>query len=182
MSQDSRDAAILAERAQKLAARAANVTHRAVRARVVVVTAGKESYGLPVPTLREIVGATPVAPLPGLPPYLCGLATVRGELMSVVDVGELHGRGKTGAGAFFAFVESSRGAVALHVEAVVGARDIFEDEVASALAPVEGDGGLTLLVTKDRVRVIDVERLLSGPRLVVAKGAPHGTGAQGTVR
>lgn len=167
MTHDSRKVAILEERARKLAERNVVAAPRTLRTRVVVVEAGRESYGFAVENLREIVKATPITPLPGLPAFIAGIATVRGDLLSVIDLAELHGRGKTGNSDYFALVESSRGAVAMRIESVLGFRDVFEDEIAETLTSVEEATGLVHVVTKDFVSLVDVEPLLASERLLV---------------
>lgn len=182
MTADPRKARILEDRARKLAERGAAVAPRALRLRVVLVEAGRESYGFPVGSLREIVHATPVTQLPGLPAFIPGIASVRGELMSVVDLAELHGRGKTGDSAYFAILESSRGSVAVRIETVIGFRDVFEDEIAETLTTVQEDTGLTHVVTKDFVSLLDVDQLLSSERLIVGANAVRDPAAKGGAR
>lgn len=169
MNDDERKARILRERALKLAARDADVAPRRVLERVVVVETGREVYGLPVDAVREIVKATPIAPMPGLPPHLPGVAAVRGELVSVVDLGEMSGRGRTGAGAFFAVIESARGALALRIETVVGLRDVHDDEIAEALVEERGHGSFVHAFTKDFVGLVDVPALFASDRLLVGR-------------
>lgn len=165
----NRDDELLVERARKLAQRRATTEAKRLVARAVIVDASGATYGLPVTSLREIVPATPIAQLPGLPAFLLGLAAVRGELMCVADLGELSGRGRTGTGALFAVVQAAPGSLALCIEQVLSTRDIFEDEVAEGLSRARSDAGLTCLVTRDLVSVVDVDQLLTSARLVVGK-------------
>ena len=167
MTDDERKARLLRERARKLADRDEDVAPRRVRSRVVVVESGRESYGLPVASVREIVKASPIAPMPGLPAHVPGVAAVRGELVSVVDLGELVGHGRTGTGAFFAVVESPRGTLALRVETVVGIRDVHEDEIAEALGEDSRPDAFVAAYTRDFVGLVDVTSLLADERLVV---------------
>lgn len=165
----STDDELLVERARKLAQRRATTEARRLVVRAVIVDASGATYGLPLSSLREIVPATPIAQLPGLPTFLAGLAAVRGELMCVADLGELSGRGRSGTGALFAVVQAAPGPLALRIEQVVATRDIFEDEVAEGLSRARTDGGLKCLVTRDLVSVVDVDQLLTSARLIVGK-------------
>lgn len=171
MTNDPPGRATLEARALKLAERGTSLLARAVHAQVVTVEVGREMYGLPVDYLREIVPATPIAPLPGLPAYLLGLASIRGEILSVVDLGEFHGQGKSGNGKLFAVVESTRGAVAFCIETVLGLRDVFEDEIAEDLSRDDGDQKLAHVVTKDLVKLIDVAGLLASEHLCPRDGS-----------
>lgn len=171
MTDDDRKLRLLRERAQELAARDDNVATRPIVARVVVVETGREAYGIPVEAIREIVKATPIAPLPGLPSHLPGVAAVRGELVSVVDLGEMNGRGRTGLGALFAILDAPQGPVALRIENVVGIRDVYEDEIADALAHKAGADSFVYSVTRDFVGLVDAPALLGNERLVFGRAA-----------
>ena len=50
---------------------------------------GAGSALLPLEAVRELAPAGPITRLPGAPPEVLGLATVRGEVLTVVDVGDL---------------------------------------------------------------------------------------------
>ncbi len=175
MSEADRNRAILRARAAKLRERGMDVQARRLHARVVVVEAGREAYGLPVEHLREIVPASPITALPNMPAFLLGLAGVRGELVSVIDLAELHGRGQTGASSYFAVLEAAGRLVALRIETVVGFRDVYEDEVVAGLTRTDESGEETHRTTRDHLSLVDVGPLLAGSRLRVA-GARGGAG------
>jgi purine-binding chemotaxis protein CheW len=54
---------------------------------LVVFTAGGELYALPLDVVREVVAAAPRRGIPSPPdPWVVGMASIRGELMPVVDL------------------------------------------------------------------------------------------------
>ena len=173
MSTPQAKAAILEERARKLAQRDTGSAVRSPWAEVVVMEAGSSTFGVPSTELRVVVAATPITPLPGLPPFMLGVAHVRGELLSVIDLTELRGVGRIGHAPLFAVVEVEARALAISVSSVLGFRTIHASELEPSLLHEQGEDSFTKAVTKDLVIVIDVPRLLRSDRLIV--GASGGS-------
>jgi purine-binding chemotaxis protein CheW len=169
MTLDPQKQALLDERARKLAMRETNAAPREIFDRVTLVEVGREVYGLSLGHLREIARATPIAALPGLPSFILGVTAIRGELVSVVDLAELRGSGRTGSSAFYALVEAPGRSLALCFNSVLGIRTIFADEIAGDLLAGENGGDFTHAVTRDFVRLLDIERLLHSNRLIVGQ-------------
>ena len=160
---------LLRERAERLAARDEQALPRVLFARVVLVEVSRERYGIPVASLRTIARATPITPLPGLPAFAQGIAAVRGELVSVIDLAELRAIGRTGNSTLFALLEAGTRSVAICIDAVLGFRDVFEDELAPDLSGDDRARGLMRAVTRDLVSILAVERLLEGDQLIIGK-------------
>jgi purine-binding chemotaxis protein CheW len=167
MSHDPQKKALLDERARRLAERETTRIPRQLYDRVTLVEAGRERYGLALGHLREITRATPIAPLPGLPPFMLGVTAIRGELVSVVELAELRGSGRTGNSALYALVEASGRTLALCFSGVLGIRDVFVDEIAGDLLTDEFVKNFTRAVTRDYVQLLDIERLVHSERLIV---------------
>lgn len=55
--------------------------------RWVVFRCGDHRFAFPVGQIREILGARPFARLPGCGPEVCGLANLRGRIVTVFDLG-----------------------------------------------------------------------------------------------
>lgn len=49
-------------------------------------TIGKESYGIEIRYVTEIIGIQPVAEIPELPNYIMGIINLRGKIIPVMDV------------------------------------------------------------------------------------------------
>jgi chemotaxis signal transduction protein len=62
----------------------------------VVFRCGGDRFGVPLERVREIVGPRPITRLPGPGAQVCGLAGVRGRVVTVVDFGVLL-RGRSAA-------------------------------------------------------------------------------------
>jgi purine-binding chemotaxis protein CheW len=171
--------AILRARAEALAARGTQAVTRNVYERIVLIEAGSERYGLPLTQLREIALATSVTPLPGTPHFMPGVSAVRGEIMSVVDLAELRGHGRTGNAAYFAVVEVSGRVLALWFSNLLQMRDVFEDELIDV-----GDDlarSFVRAVTRDRTLILDLPRLVASERMLVGKRAAQARPARGNV-
>lgn len=155
---------VLRARAERLAKRPDTGAARRLLGRIVVVSVGKRQIGLPVERLRTIVRAGPVSVLPGLPRSMPGITHVRGELMSVVDVGQwLDGSGSE-ARAFLAVLDSDDGPLALCVDRVVGVQSVYEDEVATDVA--SGDTHRIVdYVTEGLVSVLSPARIFQQAEL-----------------
>lgn len=174
MSVDPHKQALLEERARKLAARGVNSARRELFDEVAVIEVGRERYGLSLAHLREISRATPIAPLPSLPSFMLGVTAVRGELVSVVDVAELRGSGRTGNSAFYALVEVAGRSIALCFNTLVGIRGVFADEIAPELLTPEFVASYTRAITRDFVRLLDIPRFLDSERLCVRRSGTDG--------
>lgn len=55
---------------------------------------GKESYGVPVLTVREIIRAIDITPVPLMPDYVKGVINLRGKVIPVIDLRIRFGLGK----------------------------------------------------------------------------------------
>lgn len=53
---------------------------------VLAVSAGKETYGFPLSAVRQIVAPLPVAEVPRAAPSVLGVISVRGQIITLVDL------------------------------------------------------------------------------------------------
>ncbi|HAV64147.1 MAG TPA: chemotaxis protein CheW [Verrucomicrobiales bacterium] len=54
--------------------------------RYLTFTLGRESYGLPVLKVREIIRMTDITPVPRMPAYVKGVINLRGKVIPVIDL------------------------------------------------------------------------------------------------
>jgi purine-binding chemotaxis protein CheW len=125
--------------------------------RYLVCRVGGGLCAVPVTTVRETMRPQPVTPLADGPPYLSGVAVVRGALTPVVDAGALVSGIPVNAGRLLSLAAADR-SVALAVESVVGVRVIEPDALVDLPdgGPVAGLGvlGDRMLAVLDAVRVV----------------------------
>jgi chemotaxis signal transduction protein len=73
-------------------------THGPAAPQWVVFVCGGRRFGFPLEHVREILTPTPFTRLPGAGPAVCGLISLRGRLLTVLDAGViLHGAASVGA-------------------------------------------------------------------------------------
>jgi purine-binding chemotaxis protein CheW len=131
---------------------------------VLVVRAGERLCALPIASVVETMRPLPVTPLAGAPPYVRGVAIVRGEPVPVVDLAALVGAGDPpGALARFVSVRAGGRAAVLAVAGVVGVTAL--DPEGERRMPLLGEacaGTLSAL----RARDDDLLLVLGAARLV----------------
>src|SRR5262245_33406901 len=57
---------------------------------------GRETYGVPITSLHEIVRVPEITAVPDAPEYMEGVINLRGKIVSVIDLRKRFGEGKTG--------------------------------------------------------------------------------------
>jgi len=137
---------------------------------VVEFTLGPEHYAFPSSVVREVFQLTEITPLPSLPPFVIGVTNVRGRILSVVDIRRLLEFGETGLSNLnrAIILSDNRMEVAVLADAVVGVYASDSDKWQKTMPTLVGKreaflGG----VTKDRVVVLDAEKLLKSRDLLV---------------
>ena len=120
-------------------------------------------YAVPVERVREIVRVRPITPVPRVPSDVCGVISLRGEILEVIDL-RLRLRlraGKSGRASRIIVVHAPDGGVAgLLVDGVTEVLPVPEDALR-ATESAEAENVETLCVRGDRfISLIDLERVL----------------------
>jgi purine-binding chemotaxis protein CheW len=143
------------------------VRRRPIRTIVVLLCRiGAQPCALPLTHVVETMRPLPIRPVPGMPPFLAGLALVRGAPLPVVDAGALIGPGGTPAARFVTLQVGSR-QVVLAVQEVIGIRAVPADPF-HALPPLLGGAQSEIVAA---IGALDAEFLwlLDAARLVPAE-------------
>jgi purine-binding chemotaxis protein CheW len=165
---------ILEERARILA-RPPETVSASDTVELVILVVGKERYGVPIQQVREIQALTAaLAPVPGVPSCWVGLMNLRGRLHAVLDLGAFltatpfstaansnqHGK--------VVLVNAAGLEVGLLVNDVPQVRQVTRAEIGPPLSDTGGTKRQIVTgVTPDLLSLLDLEALLSDPRLVV---------------
>ncbi len=133
-------------------------------ARLLVFRVGRERFGVDLVRVDEVIDAPSFQPIPDAPPTVHGIATVRGEVVTVYDPRPvLHVEGRID-GAALLFARNGR-RVALAVDDVYEATTIAEDEVLRLPGAVSSssDGMLLGVVRRERelIALLDADALLN---------------------
>jgi purine-binding chemotaxis protein CheW len=148
-------------------------------ARVLVFRVGGERFAVSLPAIDEVIEAPRLQRVPDAPEHVRGVATLRGDLLSVFDPLSLLGvasRSSTGPsdGPGATLVFSRRGVghrVGLAVDDVYDATTIAESEMRGVPGSDGSDGALLGLVRRgsELIGVLDVDALLDGAAAVAMK-------------
>lgn len=129
-----------------------------------------ERYAFASAWVREVLFLTELTRLPCTPAFVLGIANVRGEIVSVVDLKHFFDLPRAGIGELDKLLVLHSPAMTFGVlaDAIVGVRSL---PLASLQAPLPTFTGprrdYLLGVGADRLAVLDGARLLADPRLVV---------------
>ena len=83
---EQRAKSVLQQRAKELARHPAAAGDERPRTDIVRFSRKAERFGIETRFVRAIVPVPDLVPVPGTPPFLCGVAAVRGEVLAVFDV------------------------------------------------------------------------------------------------
>jgi purine-binding chemotaxis protein CheW len=165
---------ILEERARVLA-RPLRAEEPADTLELVVLALGPERYGIDPRRAREVRPFADLAPVPGTPPFWAGIINIRGTLYAVLDLHRYLELPEVDAGErqkVVVLVSGSNLTVGLLVDGALGIRRIPAAAVGPALGETsEAARQIVHGVANDLLTVLDVDALLSDPRLTLKEGS-----------
>jgi purine-binding chemotaxis protein CheW len=162
--------AVFARRAEALAESAPGAGQDDDTLEALVFAMGSELYALPANQVHEVRPLGWLSPLPGTPGFLAGLISVRGRIVPVVDLRSLLGMPSAASPSMSVVLVSHRsGDIGLLVTGRPTVRPLrAADLTEPPLGPLSGiDSSSVRGITPGLVIVLDAERLLADPRLVV---------------
>lgn len=172
-SAEEQMARVLDERAADMARRVAGPDLEdgiAQDGQVVCCWLGGELYGIAAEAVREALPLHQLAPLPGTPAHVLGLLNVRGQIVSVHDLRGFLSLAGSGLADLHRVLLLQHGAMefGVAVDAIVGMRTLRVEELGPS-PPGLGALGASWVrgVTSDGLIVLDAERLLADPALLV---------------
>lgn len=134
------------------------------RLEILEFTLGSETYGLETRWVREVRMLQQLTPVPGIPSFIAGVMSLRGEVLPVVDLRGFFGLPVTGISELnrLVILGSARPELAVLADSVVGLRSLLVAALRPGLATLTGVREQFLLgVTADMVAVLDGARLLA---------------------
>jgi purine-binding chemotaxis protein CheW len=129
-----------------------------------------ERYGLETAYVREVHPMKELTPLPCTPPFILGIINVRGQILSVIDLKRFFHLPDRGLSDLNKVIILRRGRleVGIRADAVSGVRAVLVPEVQEPLPTLEGLSPDYLKgITKEALIVLDAEKILADPRLIV---------------
>lgn len=171
-SQTTADA-ILHARARELARVPPSPTAGATL-EVLEFSLAQERYAVETRFLQEVLPFRELTPLPCTPEFLLGIVNVRGHFLPVLNLKKFFDLPEQGITDLHRIV-SIRGndvALGLLADMTVGLRNIDVERLQPSLPTLTGIRAHYLKgVSDDRLVVLDVERLLTDPRIIVEADA-----------
>lgn len=109
------------------------------RHQIVVFGIGEEEFAVDISLVKEVIELPPITPIPQAPPYILGVANVRGNVHAILDLGVRLGLveedDETSKNQPFALVlDHEEIKVALHIKQVPAAKQVFEAEIERSSA------------------------------------------------
>lgn len=164
------DVRILRERARQLTRYRQREAVQPAGRDVLDFVVGGDAYALPVSTLREIRPLPKLTPIPGTPDFVRGILPIRGQLVSVLDLRVLLGLSPTAVtGENCALVlENEKMTFSFLVDQVGQVHFLPDKDLEAGEASLERlDRRYIIGVTGERMVLLDGEKILSDPTLVV---------------
>ena len=160
---------------------------------VVGFRVGRETYGVPITSLHEIVRVPEITVVPDAPAYLEGVINLRGKIVSVVDLRKRFGKPSAGIDRRRILVVEHRGRLAgMIVDSASEVLKISESDIEAAPAMMQ-EGGLDCVTGLGKYQgrliiLLDISKVLAGRELgnevsaekLAEKPAAAGSGKAGT--
>ncbi len=160
---------ILKARAQVLA-REPESTEVAERLEVVEFMLAYETYAIESRYVREVYPLENLTPLPCTPAFVLGIVSVRGEIVSVIDIKkffDLPEKGLTNLNKVIV-LQSQDMIFGVLADAILGVRHLSLAEIQPSLPTLTGIREKYLRgVTPERIVVLDAEKLMLDEKIIV---------------
>lgn len=161
---------VLEERARALAREPVRAESADEWIEMVEFTLAHERYAVASEYVREVYPLEDLTPLPCTPPFVLGIANLRGEILSVIDIKrffDLPEKGLTDLNKVIV-LESADMVFGIVADAISGVRRILRADIQPSLPTLTGIREDYLQgVTAERVVVLDAEKLLNDEKLIV---------------
>ena len=140
---------------------------------------GRESYGIPITALHEIVRVPEITAVPDAPAHVEGVINLRGKIVSVVDLRKRFGKPATALDRRHRIlvVEHRGRLVGMIVDSASEVLKIPEGEIESAPAMMQ-EGGLDCVTGLGKYNgrlliLLDINKVLAAPETGKSEAAPE---------
>jgi purine-binding chemotaxis protein CheW len=174
--------AILKARARALAREADRAPGAHESLEIVEFRLASETYGLETRFVREIQPLKDLTPLPGVPPFVLGLANVRGQILSILDLKIFLNLPAKGLGELnkMIIVRNDRLEFGILADVILGTRTVPLDAVHAPPSTVTGIGAKYLRgVTGEGLIILDADKILGDETIIVHQDADESTFSKG---
>ena len=161
---------IMRERAKKLAAEVKTEEAGEEKLEIVEFVLSGEIYGIESVHIREVYPLKNFTPIPCTPAFVLGVINVRGQVLSIVDIGRFFDLPRKGITDLNKVIVLGSGDLEFGILAdeVLGVSLIPLKDIQESLPTLTGIRAEYLKgVTNDRVTVLDAGKILSDKNLIV---------------
>jgi purine-binding chemotaxis protein CheW len=137
---------------------------------VVVFSLASENYAIESSFVREVYPLKDYTELPGSPAFIFGIINLRGQIIPVVDLKKFFNLPEKGLGDLNRVIILHNELIEFGILAdlVQGTQPVDPEDILPSPSAVSGIGEEYLKgVTKERLIVLDAEKLLSDKRIIV---------------
>lgn len=161
---------ILRARARALARPREQVAVAAASLELLEFRLAQESYALETRYVREVVALRDLTPLPCTPPFVLGMVNVRGRILPVLDIKKFFDLPEQGLADLhhIILVRGNDLEFGLLADVIIGVRTVPTVALQPSVPTLTGIRGAYLKgVTAERLVVLDLERILTDPAIIV---------------
>ena len=129
-----------------------------------------ERYGVEAFYVREVYPLRELVPIPGTPAFVLGITSVRGKILSVIDIRKLFDLPEKGLTELDKIIvlQGNGMELGIHADAVTGMRSIALEEMQPPLPTLTGIREKYLKsITKEQVTILDMEKFFSDKGIIV---------------
>jgi len=137
---------------------------------VVEFLLANEKYGIESNYVREVYPLKELTPLPCTPPFVLGIISVRGQILSVIDIKKFFDLPEKGLGDLnkVIIIHNEKMEFGILADVILGTLSIPLNEVQASLPTLTDIRAKYLKgVAKDRLVILDGEKLLADKKLIV---------------
>ena len=163
-------AAILKARARLLAQEPPKAALAGTFLEIIEFRLASETYGIESMFVREIHTLRDFTPLPGVPAFVIGIANIRGQIISVVDLKKFFNLPDKGLGELnkVIIIRNKRMEFGILADAVLGTRSVPLEAIQAPPATVTGIGAeYSKGITGARIIVLDAQKILDDGKMIV---------------
>lgn len=161
---------ILKERAQKLARAEMDTGEKELPLEVVEFRMADETYAVECFYISEVYRLKSLTPIPGTPDFVLGIINIRGRIVSVIDLKTFFELPQKGLSDLTRVIVLKKAGMEFGIlaEEVMGTTPVFPKDIQPPLPTLTGIRGEYLKgIAKDRLIVLDAEKLLSDEKMVI---------------
>ena len=141
---------------------------------VVEFLLANEKYGIESNYVREVYPLKELTPVPCTPPFVLGIISVRGQILSVIDIKKFFDLQEKGLGDLnkVIIIHNEKMEFGILADVILGTLSISLNEVQPSLPTLTDIRAKYLKgVARDRMVILDGEKLLSDKKIVVHEEA-----------